>query len=117
MTHDNPIAWECPHGSGIRQFITQAQYERFSPRIKSFYKPYRCTSCTTHADQLAAAMALPEVRALVDAVNVTTIIAHALDDGYIDEKVEDQFRSALDEINTALVPIYAALTPFGKATE
>lgn len=66
---DNRVAWECPYGSGIRQFITQAQYDNASQRIKKFYTPYRCASCATTIDPLAAALALPEIKALVGACN------------------------------------------------
>jgi hypothetical protein len=103
--------WQRGHVVGFadsRQGALDAANERHAYEVSALLEP---------TNPLAAALALPEIKALVDAVNVTTIIAHALDDGYIDEKVESQFRSALGEINAAIVPVYAALAALTKEGE
>lgn len=42
-----PVAWEAPQGYGIKRFISQSQYEKFSPEIRKWYKPFKCSSCDT----------------------------------------------------------------------
>ena len=39
-----PVAWESTT-PGYIKYITQAQYEKFSPAVRRWYKPYRCSGC------------------------------------------------------------------------
>lgn len=41
------IAWEATTPAYIK-FITQSRYEKFSPAVRRWYKPYRCSNCDTH---------------------------------------------------------------------
>lgn len=63
------------------------------------------------ADRIAALEAEVERlrRAIGNEMNHTAIIAHALEGGYIAPQVEDQFTSALDEMNDAIERECAAL--------
>ncbi len=45
---------------------------------------------------------IERLRGVVDACNVTALIAHAIQDGMINEKVEGAFSEALDGMNEAL---------------
>lgn len=38
------ISWESTTPCYIK-YITDSHYRKFSPRVRSWYKPYRCTSC------------------------------------------------------------------------
>lgn len=40
-----PVAWESTT-PGFIKYITQARYEKFSPNVRRWYKPYKCSSCT-----------------------------------------------------------------------
>lgn len=45
-----PIAWESTTPVYFK-YVTQAKYEKFSPAVRQWYKPYRCTDCAnTRAD-------------------------------------------------------------------
>lgn len=46
-----PLAWEAPQGHGIKRFISQSLYEKFSPEIRKWYKPYKCPSCEADLTQ------------------------------------------------------------------
>ena len=39
-----PVAWESTT-PGYIKYITQARYEKFSPAVRRWYKPYRCSGC------------------------------------------------------------------------
>jgi hypothetical protein len=39
-----PVAWESTT-PGYIKYITQARYEKFSPNVQRWYKPYKCSSC------------------------------------------------------------------------
>ena len=39
-----PVAWESTT-PGYIKYITQARYEEFSPAVRRWYKPYRCSGC------------------------------------------------------------------------
>ena len=39
-----PFAWESTT-PGYIKYITQARYEKFSPNVQRWYKPYRCSGC------------------------------------------------------------------------
>lgn len=39
-----PFAWESTT-PGYIKYITQARYEKFSPAVRRWYKPYRCSGC------------------------------------------------------------------------
>ena len=39
-----PVAWESTT-PGYIKYITQARYEKFSPAVLRWYKPYRCSGC------------------------------------------------------------------------
>ena len=39
-----PVAWESTM-LGYIKYITQAQYEKFRPNVRRWYKPYKCSSC------------------------------------------------------------------------
>ena len=39
-----PVAWESTT-PGYIKYITQARYEKFSPNVQRWYKPYRCSGC------------------------------------------------------------------------
>lgn len=39
-----PFAWESTT-PGYIKYITQARYEKFSPNVQRWYKPYKCSSC------------------------------------------------------------------------
>lgn len=39
-----PVAWESTI-LGYIKYITQARYEKFSPAVRRWYKPYRCSGC------------------------------------------------------------------------
>lgn len=41
-----PVAWEAPEGLGIVRFVSDRRYQLFSPKIRAYYKPYRCSQCT-----------------------------------------------------------------------
>lgn len=45
-----PIAWESTTLGYIR-FVTDSRYRKFSPKVRSWYKPYRCSNCA-HAATL-----------------------------------------------------------------
>lgn len=61
----DPAAWECTV-IGLKRFLTQAQYEAQTPRVKRWYVPFRCSTCaaTIPAPQLEAAQALIDKQAL-----------------------------------------------------
>lgn len=42
----NEIAWESTT-PGYRKYITESTYQRFSPEIRAWYKPFRCSNCAT----------------------------------------------------------------------
>lgn len=45
-----PIAWESTTPVYFK-YVNQAKYEKFSPAVRQWYKPYRCTDCAnTRAD-------------------------------------------------------------------
>ena len=48
-----PVAWESTKPCYIK-YITQARYEKFSPAVRRWYKPYRCSGCA--AQQCADAI-------------------------------------------------------------
>ena len=39
-----PVAWESTT-PGYIKYITQARYEKFSPNVQRWYKPYGCSGC------------------------------------------------------------------------
>ncbi|KVO11735.1 hypothetical protein WJ73_19495 [Burkholderia ubonensis] len=41
---DQPIAWEATTPAYIK-YITDERYQKFSPAVRKWYKPYRCSSC------------------------------------------------------------------------
>ena len=46
-----PIAWECT-GQGLKKYVTDKQYQAFTPGVRKWYKPYRCTNCkASQSDQ------------------------------------------------------------------
>lgn len=40
-----PVTWESTT-PGYIKYITQARYEKFSPAVRRWYKPYRCSGCS-----------------------------------------------------------------------
>lgn len=44
---EDAIAWEAPEGLGIVRFVSDRRYQLFSPKIRAWYKPYRCSQCTS----------------------------------------------------------------------
>lgn len=56
------IAWEAT-GNGLVKHVTDERYQKFSPEIKRWYKPYRCASCTESRAEI-------EARALEEAAKV-----------------------------------------------
>lgn len=40
------VAWEAT-SSGLLKFVSEEKYQGFSSKAKSFYKPFRCSACTT----------------------------------------------------------------------
>ena len=40
-----PVAWESTI-LGYIKYITQAQYEKFRPNVRRWYKPYKCSNCS-----------------------------------------------------------------------
>jgi hypothetical protein len=43
------IAWRCT-GEGLIPYITQRQYERFTPAVQAWYEPFHCESCRNRKD-------------------------------------------------------------------
>jgi hypothetical protein len=41
---EQQIAWRATTPV-YRQFVTQSQYEKFSPAVQKWYEPFRCASC------------------------------------------------------------------------
>lgn len=41
-----PVAWEATV-PGYIKYVTQSRYEKFSAIAKGWYKPYKCSNCTT----------------------------------------------------------------------
>lgn len=41
---DEPIAWESTTAAYIK-FITDSRYQKFSPAVRKWYRPYRCSTC------------------------------------------------------------------------
>lgn len=58
-----PIAWESTT-LGYTKFLTQSGSERFSPAVRAWYKPYKCSNCATTTHRLTG-------------TNPTTSPAHA----------------------------------------
>jgi hypothetical protein len=42
-----PVAWRFTGIAGFKRFVTDAQYEAFSPEVQSWYEPFKCSGCTT----------------------------------------------------------------------
>jgi hypothetical protein len=42
-----PVAWRFTGVAGFKRFVTDAQYEAFSPEVQSWYEPFKCSGCTT----------------------------------------------------------------------
>lgn len=40
-----PVTWESTT-PGYIKYITQARYEKFSPAVRRWYKPYKCSNCS-----------------------------------------------------------------------
>ena len=58
-----PVTWESTT-PGYIKYITQARYEKFSPAVRRWYKPYRCSGCSERgavfdACDMATATPLP----------------------------------------------------------
>lgn len=105
---DGPELLPCPH-CGAEPEVTEFDGVELVACPTVHRKPYQ--SCAeraatregwnTRADLTTAAVAAA-LRGLWDAAaGASAVIAHGLSDGNIDERVEEQFQAALDEINTA----------------
>ena len=62
-----PIAWESTT-LGYTKFLTQSGYERFSPAMRAWYKPYKCSNCTTPQPAQAQAGAVPLIQQMLNAL-------------------------------------------------
>ena len=40
------ITWESTM-FGVKRFVTEKQYQGFSEKVRRWYRPYRCVSCST----------------------------------------------------------------------
>lgn len=48
-----PVAWESTTIC-YTKFVSDRRYQKFSPKVQAWYKPYRCSSCESlHASPLA----------------------------------------------------------------
>ena len=70
-----PVAWESTI-LGYIKYITQARYEKFSPAVRRWYKPYRCSGCA-------------ERGAGFDACDMATAAAQGFRDGQSTTKQEE----------------------------
>ena len=70
-----PVAWESTT-PGYIKYITQARYEKFSPAVRRWYKPYRCSGCA-------------ERGAGFDACDIATAAAQGFRDGQSTTKQEE----------------------------
>ena len=70
-----PVAWESTT-PGYIKYITQARYEKFSPAVRRWYKPYRCPGCA-------------ERGAGFDACDIATAAAQGFRDGQSTTKQEE----------------------------
>ena len=53
-----PEAWEATV-PGYIKYVTQSRYEKFSAIAKGWYKPYKCSNCTTPQPTQAQSGAVP----------------------------------------------------------
>lgn len=70
-----PVAWESTT-PGYIKYITQTRYEKFSPAVRRWYKPYRCSGCA-------------ERGAGFDACDIATAAAQGFRDGQSTTKQEE----------------------------
>ena len=48
---DKPIAWESTTPV-YTKYITEDRYQKFSPEVRKWYKPYRCSACSEPRDEV-----------------------------------------------------------------
>jgi hypothetical protein len=44
------MAWRFTGVAGFKRYVTDAQYEAFSPEVQSWYEPFKCSSCTAPSE-------------------------------------------------------------------
>jgi len=55
------VAWESTTPAYTR-YVTQARYEKFSPAVRRWYKPYKCSSCEAPAAGAVAGPSRAQIR-------------------------------------------------------
>lgn len=78
-----PIAWESTT-LGYKKYLTQSDYEMFSPAVRAWYKPYKCSNCTTPPAQ--AADSVQDLQPVHDAVTIDLLNERV---AYLERKLKE----------------------------
>src|SRR5690625_3024579 len=96
-----PVAWRATV-EGLRKFVTDATFRRFSPEIQRFYEPYKCGCCRAASPSAPVGMEVASLPALWRQREDNGEERTEFDKGY--EQASDECAEALERALAAQQP-------------